>query len=268
VPVNNPSAARSWATGAKRGGIWAHGGLASDGSSIYASTGNTGGATTWAGGEAIIRLNAGPSFSTQPVDYFAPSNWKELDNADADLGGANPVLLDMPGAPNPHLALAFGKDANLYILNRDNLGGIGGALSKSRVASGVILGAGAAYRTSQGTYVAFRGRGVGCPSGGSGNLTVAKILPEDPPRAVVAWCSDERNLGSPMVTSTDGQNNAIVWDASNRLYGYDGDTGEKVFAGGGTSDALPANMHYFNTPIAANGRIAVATPGKLVVFKP
>jgi hypothetical protein len=112
--------------------------------------------------------------------------------------------------------------------------------------------------------VAFRGRGLNCPSGGSGNINVAKILPENPPRAVMAWCTSDGTMGSPMVTSTDGSSTAILWDASNKLYGYDGDTGAHVFAG---TDALGGTMQYFNTPIAAKGRIAVAAPGKLVLFK-
>jgi hypothetical protein len=71
-----------------------------------------------------------------------------------------------------------------------------------------------------------------------------------------------------MATSVDGQTKAIVWDASDHLYGYDGDTGQKVFAGGATADGMGGTMQYFNTPIAAKGRIAVATPSKLVVFRP
>jgi hypothetical protein len=267
VPVGDPAHATFWSVAGKEGGIWAHGGLASDGSAIYAATGNTDGASGWAGGEAIVRLKAQATFSNQPVDYFAPTNWKQLDNGDVDLGGSNPVLVDMPGAPVPHLVLAFGKDATLYVANRDNLRGVGGELSSTKVAKNGILGAPAAYTTSQGTYIALRGRGNGCPAGtGIGNLTVAKILPENPPRAVVAWCANESNLGSPMVTSTNGK--SIVWNANNKLLGYDGDTGAVVYAGGTDADTMSQPMHYFNTPIAAKGRIAVATPGKLVIFKP
>lgn len=272
VPINNPAQAKFWSVAGEEGGIWATGGVASDGTSIFATTGNTTNATGWAGGEAIIKLSAGPLFSNQPADYFAPTNWKQLDNGDVDLGGASPVLVDMPGAPVPRLVLAFGKDATLYIGNRDNLGGIGGQLSSVKVTQGSILGAGASYKTSQGTYVAFRGRGLNCPAGtGTGNLTVAKILPENPPKAQVVWCTNERNLGSPIVTSAtaDGSGKAIVWDANNQLWGYDGDTGAKVYAGGdATNDALGGSMQYFNSPIVAKGRIAIATPSKLVVFKP
>jgi hypothetical protein len=270
IPVDNPGGAKHWETAGQEGGIWSTGGTTSDGTNIFVATGNTTGASSWAGGEAIIKLKAGPTFSSQPVDFFAPSDWKDLDDGDVDLGGANPVLVDMPGAPVPHLVMAFGKDANLYIGNRDNLGGIGGHLSKTQVASGAILGAGASYKTSQGTYVALRaayGHGNACPVGGRGNIAVAKITAENPPKAQVVWCTDEK-LGSPIATSVDGSSKAVLWDASDKLYAYDGDTGEKIFAGGGASDGLGATMQYFNTPIVAKGRIAVATKGRLVVFKP
>ena len=50
-----------WATTALGGGIWGHSGVASDGTNMFVITGNTfntGG--NWMGGEAIIRLQAGP----------------------------------------------------------------------------------------------------------------------------------------------------------------------------------------------------------------
>src|SRR5205807_9980235 len=61
VDINNPSNVHAWATTAVGGGIWGHGGVASDGTNVFVVTGNTfntGG--NWMGGEAIIRLQAGP----------------------------------------------------------------------------------------------------------------------------------------------------------------------------------------------------------------
>src|SRR5437667_146930 len=76
VNINNPSTVGAWATTAIGGGIWGHGGVASDGTNMFVvtvNTFNTGG--NWMGGEAIIRLQAGPLFS----DFWAPTNWFSLD---------------------------------------------------------------------------------------------------------------------------------------------------------------------------------------------
>jgi hypothetical protein len=69
-----------------------------------------------------------------------------------------------------------------------------------------------------------------------------------------------------MVTTTDGHSAAIVWAANSALWGYDGDTG--VQAVGGTMTTLTSPIQYFNTPIAAKGRIVVGVDGALDVFAP
>ena len=61
VPINNPASVTAWATSAMGGGIWGVGGIASDGTNLFAATGNTyntGG--IWGGGEAVIRFQPGP----------------------------------------------------------------------------------------------------------------------------------------------------------------------------------------------------------------
>ena len=78
VDINNPVTVGGWATTAIGGGIWGHGGVASDGTNMFVVTGNTfntGG--NWMGGEAIIRLQAGPIFNGPPsnANYWAPTNW-------------------------------------------------------------------------------------------------------------------------------------------------------------------------------------------------
>ena len=127
VDINNPTNVHGWATTAIGGGIWGHGGVASDGTNMFVVTGNTfntGG--NWMGGEAIIRLQAGPTWTGQPTDYWAPTNWFSLDNSDTDLGGVSATIVDVPGATPSQLVLALGKDSNAYLLNRNNLGGIPG----------------------------------------------------------------------------------------------------------------------------------------------
>jgi hypothetical protein len=279
IPASNPQQPTSWHTAANRGGIWGPGALPTDGTYVYPVTGNTSASgttgftapSTWGGGEAVIRLGAGATFSGMAADYYTPSNWATLDDGDTDLGGASEVLFDLavPGGTTMHLVGVGGKDSNFYILDRDNLGGLGKELFKATLATNQFKGAPAAYTTKKGTYVAFHvegGSGSGCSQGG--NLVVIKVTPGSGtanPTAAVAWCSVETGLGSPIVTTTDGTSDAIVWDANNHLYAYDGDTGVKLFNGANTE--MDTSIQGWNTPIAIGvGRLAVLVNGELFVF--
>lgn len=265
ISMTNPAAPPvAWATRARAGGIWAPGGIASDGQSLYVATGNTFGATTWSDGEAIIRL--GPNLAASPAttDYFAPSNWAQLDSGDVDLGGSNPIVFDVPGATPTELVMGLGKDGNVYLLNRKNLGGVGTALASAHVSRDLIINGAVAYATAQGTYVAFKGTGIGCPTGTSGRVTALKIGASSPPTISVAWCSGPPGAGSPMVTTTDGKSNAVVWwiaaENDGRLVAFDGDTGTVLSA-----VALPS-VRRLATPIAAKGRIFAATDTGIVAL--
>src|SRR5262249_22505433 len=156
------------------------------------------GATTWMDGEAVFRLAPNLTPSQNATDYFAPTNWSQLDAADIDLGGSGPVIFDAPGVTPSELVMGLGKDAVAYLLNRKNLGGIGGALATAHVARDQIINAAVAYTTSQGTYVVFRATGIGCPGTGSG-LTAVKIGAASPPTLSVAWCAGTTGRGSPMM---------------------------------------------------------------------
>ena len=157
VQMNNPASVMSFTTTSTRAGIWGPGGIASDGTNTFVTTGN-GSGTTWAGSEAVIRLQAGPIFSGSTADYWAPVNWQSLDSGDTDLGGSGPILVDVPGATPSALVVALGKDGNAYLLNRNNLGGVSAPVASSNVNSGgTIIQAAASYQTAMGTYVVFRG---------------------------------------------------------------------------------------------------------------
>jgi len=277
VPVNDPSRASAWATGAIAGGIWAPGGLATDGTSIFAITGNTAGADKWVGGEAVVRLGPGAIFSGDPADYFVPSNWLDLDGADLDLGGSGPILLDVPGATPSQLVVALGKNGVAYLLDRNNLGGtgkgdgtLGEGLQSALVSIGSIVNAAAAYTTQSGTYVVFKSTddGIGCP-GKPGDLIALKITATAPPTMSVAWCVDNLGGGSPIVTTTDGSSQPMVWTAgaefTNQLHAYDGETGELLFLGGGPNEHM-GNIQHFQVPIVVDGRIFVAADNELFAF--
>ncbi|PYK65184.1 MAG: hypothetical protein DME50_09565, partial [Verrucomicrobia bacterium] len=275
VPINNPASVTAWAAGTTNGtfggAIWGVGGVASDGTNPFVTTGNTyntGG--VWSGGEAVIRFQPGPIFSGNSSDYWAPTNWLQLDTDDLDLGGSGPLLVDVPGATPSHLVVALGKDGNAYLLNRDNLGGISAAVASFNVTPQAIIQGAATYRTNQGTYVACRASRL--------ELSTLRITATNPPNIAGAWSINRTGLGcgSPFVTSTDGTNNMIVWTigtggegdlGDQRLHGYDGDTGAVVYAGGGTNETMAGTHSYSTTGIVASGRIYVAAANKVYAFK-
>jgi Abnormal spindle-like microcephaly-assoc'd, ASPM-SPD-2-Hydin/PQQ enzyme repeat len=123
-------------TGGDGAGIWQSGaGLMSDGSGrVFVSTGN-GGAPTQPSdtpnparlGESVIRLGVQPDGTLKPQDFFAPSDGAHLDDYDADFasGGVTGLRDDVFGTTKyPHMAVAVGKAGYVYLLNRDDLGGV------------------------------------------------------------------------------------------------------------------------------------------------
>jgi hypothetical protein len=281
ISTKAPTHVSAWSTAANRGGIW--GGIASDGASLFVSTGNTAlGLSKWGGGEAVIRLTTSLTFSGASSDYFAPSNWQTLDENDLDLGSASPMVFDLPGATPSSLVAAIGKEGVLFLLDRQNLGGIGVSrdnqgegLFSRKIAQGGdgVHGHGATYETAKGRYVVVRtnGTGAGCPDGSQGDLIAARVVPTSPPTFSVAWCATSHGYGSPVVTTTDGLSNPIVWvpapPLTNRLYGFDGDTGKVVYGGGGAGDVM-STMWRWVSPVVAKGRLYVAGKGRVYKFAP
>jgi hypothetical protein len=263
VQINNPSNVNAWATTAVKGGIWGHGGVASDGTNMFVVTGNTSGTGgVWGGGEAIIRLQAGPVWSGLPTDYWAPTNWLSLDNSDTDLGGVSATVTDVPGATPSQLVLALGKDHNAYLVNRNNLGGIAAPVAQANV-GGINIGTSAVtYHTSQGTYFGFHDD--------AGTIAAYKVTGTNPPTIVSAWSQAQNGRGSPWVTTTDGINNFIVWvvgtQGDQRLHGYDANTGAVIYAGGGANE-LMSGTRQWNTGIVARGRIYFGADNKVYAFR-
>jgi PQQ enzyme repeat len=255
----------SWQTRADGGAVWAPGGIASDGKDLFVATGNTMDASQWGGGEAVIRLPPNLEFTDAPADYFAPTDWRALDARDLDIGGVAPVLFDLPGqGETKRMALALGKDGKAYLLDRDRLGGIGGALASQPVSTSPIRGGAAAVPADGTEFVAFQGPGTSCPSGSRRGLTVLKIG-ASPPSIGTAWCGGIEGRGAPMATTTDGKDNAIFWilgaEGDDRLYGFRADNGERLFVSG----PLPGLQH-FQTLIATPRHLYVTAENAVYVF--
>jgi hypothetical protein len=246
---------------------FAPGGIGSDGKSLFVVTGNTFDAARWSDGEAVLRLAPDLRPIAKRQDYFAPADWATLDSEDADLGATNALLLDVATRGTVQaLILALGKDGRAYLLDRQNLGGIGGALARIKASTEPIRTAPAAYPVPDGVRVAFEGEGADCPkSGKSGDLTVLEIRAGTPPSIRTAWCGGVSGGGAPIVTTTDGHSDPIVWmlgaEGDGRLHAFRGDTGEPLF----TSPPL-AGLRHFQTLIATRDRLYVGADGRVYAF--
>lgn len=107
------------------GGIWQSGtGMAADAAgNLYVVIGN---GTVGANGDPTVLTNRGESAmkltvsgSALKVDtYFTPFNYSFLEDNDLDYGSMGAFLI-----PNSNYYLTGCKDGNIYLLNKDNMGG-------------------------------------------------------------------------------------------------------------------------------------------------
>lgn len=217
-------------------GIWQSGaGLTSDGpGNILLSTGNGGAPTTPTPGntpppdlgESIVRLQVQTDGSLKATDFFAPFDAASLDTWDADFasGGVTGLPEEYFGTPAiPRLAVAVGKDGYVYLLNRDDLGGIGQGPSGSddvvqRIGpyGGVWSRPGVWPGEGGWVYIPTASGGTSA-SGSSGNLRVYQYGLSGtgmPTLSLQATSSDAFGFSSsaPVITS-DGTTpgSALVW---------------------------------------------------------
>lgn len=259
IRMVQPKLTAVWQTRAKGGGIWTPAGLASDGSSLFAVTGNTFDAASYADGEAVIRLRPGLTHGNDPADFVAPADWQTLDGQDLDLGGTNAMVFDIGQAQR---VLALGKDGKAYLADRTHLGGIGGALAVARVSNERIIGAPAFFEADGRVLVAFASRGSDrCRSS---NLTMLSVTAN---KVDTLWCAPLAGRGGPIVTTTTaGNTDAIVWvtgaEGDNRLHGFEAMSGRPVV----TAPAQMGGLHHMGTLIAAGGRLYVASDSTVYAY--
>lgn len=114
----------------RQGAIWAPPGPVVDrAGSLFVTTGNGASASTYDDGNSVIALSP----ALRVVGTFAPSNWVQLNQGDLDLGSVSPTLVGDE-------IFQVGKEGVGYLLDADNLGGIGGQLSTGRVCSAAAFG--------------------------------------------------------------------------------------------------------------------------------
>ena len=90
------------------------------------TTGNGASDTTFDHGDSVIGLSP----DLDETGYFAPANWVQLNEDDGDLGSVGPSIVA------PDTLFQIGKQGVGYLLNTQDLGGIGGQEFSAPVCNG------------------------------------------------------------------------------------------------------------------------------------
>ena len=225
--------------------------------------------------ESVVKLN--PTLTTVQ-DLFTPSNQAALDQRDNDFGsGGVLVLPDQPGN-NPHLAVAGGKDGNLYLLNVDHLGGFSPDQDD-------VLGKYAEGACWCGhSYYVDPIDGIGRIVTSAGRRAKVFKVNNSPVPSLSLQSTSPMLLGGQdpgffTSISSNGEVNPIIWALSHPvtdspsfpiyLYAFDprsgGSTMTQLFQGvAGTWPSVNGNANL--VPVVANGHVFVATYKQLQVF--
>jgi outer membrane protein assembly factor BamB len=224
-------------------GIWASSGAAIDATgNVYATTGNTFSSGTFDYGESVLKLPAG--LGQTITDYFAPSNWQALDNADTDLGSVGPLLL------GGNLLFQVGKEGVGYLLDTNNLGGANHMTPRF-----------SAQICSTTSDAAFGGTAYAAPYlyvPCHNELVAVNVTTGATPSFAVAWRGPAVPYSGPAIIA-DG----LVWtiDYNGILYGLDPATGAKTF-----TTNLAGSAANFSTPAAGGGRVFVPDGDHIETF--
>ena len=223
--------------------------------------------------ESVVKV---PSTLGTVSDLFTPMNQSSLDKGDADFGsGGALVLPDQPGLTY-QLAVAAGKDGNMYLMDEDNLGGY--STTKNNVIATYSIGGcwcGESY------FVDSDGVGRVVSSGNS-TIQVWKLATSPTvslTNTTSGSISNGQDPGFFTSISSNGTSNPIIWALSRpatsnngapiSLYAFNPDSGGGAMTNLFSSPAgnwpnMGGNANL--VPVVANGLVFVASNQQLQIF--
>ncbi|HEX2918508.1 MAG TPA: hypothetical protein VHN81_08295 [Edaphobacter sp.] len=226
-------------------------------------------------GNSILRLSV-TNGRLSVADYFTMHNTQSLSSQDVDLGSGGPLLLpdqtDSHGFVH-HLIVGAGKDRNIYLADRDNLGkfnpasnpadnniyqelpgaNLGGSFSSAAYFNGVLYSA--ADGDSLKAYPMVDAKMSTTPSSMSGTR-----YPHPGPTPTV---------------SANGTQSGIVWALESNtnskavLHAYDaGNLAHELYNSNQAANGRDSfgNGNKFITPMVIHGKVYVGTPTGVAVF--
>lgn len=224
-------------------------------------------------GNAFVKISTAQN-SLSVADYFTMSSTVTESNDDADFGSGGEMLLpdltDNNGMVH-HLAVGAGKDSNLYVVDRDNMGKFSAANDSAiyqEIDGALPEGVWSSPAYFNGTV--YYGS-VGQP---------LKAFPISNARLATSASSRSAiSFGYPGTTpgiSANGTANGIVWAIENGssagvLHAYDAsnlanELYNSNMAAGARDTFATDTDDKFVTPLIANGKVYIGAPNAVVVF--
>jgi hypothetical protein len=268
-------------------GVWGAGGavVADTNGIIYAITGDGywDGIVNW--GDSLVKLTLTKNASTGtytlvPTDYFTTSDQSCRDAHGLDYGSAGPLILPPQGGTTPNLIFTTGKQQSMcetnfagYVINRDNMGHVGGQISQMSLPDGGGEESPAYFSTGTTQYI-YNGADydyVRAFTVSSSGVSTNPVLTSN------AFFQN----GTSLVVSANGTTNGIVWAQEYQddpdhlpafspaiLHALNATTLVELY----NSSQAPAARDLagpptkFQVPMVANGRVYLGTSTELDVY--
>ena len=217
-------------------------------------------------GNCFVKLST--SGGLKLADYFTPHNTVAESNSDQDFGsGGGIVLVDVKdsGGTTHHLSVGSGKDALIYVVDRDNMGKFNASTDQIYQEISGQLGGGVYSMPAYFNGVVYYGA-VG---------DALKAFPVTNAKLATSPSSQSTHqFGYPGTTpsvSASGTSNGIVWAIENSgavLYAFDASnlTTELYDSNQAANSRDHFSGNKFITPMVVNGKVYVGTPNSVAVF--
>ena len=226
-------------------------------------------------GNAMVKLSASPKLSV--VDYFEMYNGVSESSEDLDLGSGGPVVAARPNRRQRmvhHLIVGAGKDKNIYLADRDNLGKFNPATAPMEDSNiyQQLTGAMAGLVYSSPAY--FNGVLYYAADGDTLKafpLTNAMLATSPSSKSPGAF----QHPGPTPTISANGAQNGIVWALDSSLsspgvlHAYDpANLQHELYNSTQAANGRDSfgNGNKFITPMIVNGKVYVGTQNGVAVF--
>jgi hypothetical protein len=274
--------------GEGHGGVWGAGAAvtADTQGNIYAITGDGvfDGVKNW--GDSLVKLvltlnSSTGTYTLVPADYFTPADEACRDAHGLDYGSAGPLILPtQSGGTTPNLIFTTGKAVSVcettfngYVVNRDNMGHVGGQAALTTASNGGGEQSPAYFATGGKQYI-YNGDN-------DDPLRAFTVSSTGVSTSGVMATSMSFGEGTSPVVSANGNTNGIVWaieyleDPDHQpsflptvLHAFNATTLAEIYNSTQAPSARDAGGPpvKFQVPMVANGKVYIGTSTELDVY--